>query len=705
MNQAKGFGDKVAFIWSVADLLRGDFKAHEYGQVILPFVVLRRLECALESTKPAVLAKAGELTGKFDNVEPLLLHEAQERFYNTSPLDLTSILQDPPHVAANLRTYLAGFSPGAQEVLERYGFEEKVARLDKAGLLYQVTGKFAEIDLSVTAVSNDTMGYIFEELLRRFSEMSNETAGEHFTPREVIRLMVNVLLAPDGNALSGQKPIRTIYDPACGTGGMLTIAQEHLASMNPNAELVAYGQELNPETWAICRSDLMIKGQEPALIALGNSLIVGGDERPGDGHPGEHFDYLLANPPFGVDWNKYSDDVREEHSKLGFDGRYGPGLPRVSDGSMLFLLHMISKFKPVADDPETPDIIEGGSRMGIVLSGSPLFAGSAGGGESEIRRYILENDLLEGIIAMPDAMFYNTGINTYLWILTNRKTPDREGKIVLLDAREMFTKMPRNLGAKRKTISDSQIDEITQLYMDALSLDSDDSRVKVFEREDFGFQRITVEQPLRRRWQINDAAIDEIRHDKAWTAWSIPPTGTNDPAAYLHDVEFVQLRFVELLESVRDDVEETEIAFKKRLVAAIGDVGINVADKVLKLVVSAAAQSDARASAITDRKGNALPDPDLRDQENVPLRPGFLRLDETHQSAALVKDADDYLRSDIIPWVCDAWVDHSKTKLGFEIPFNRYFYTYKPPRNVSDIDVELESIEEQIRRLTDGLVQ
>jgi type I restriction enzyme M protein len=705
VNQAKGFGDKVAFIWSVADLLRGDFKAHEYGQVILPFVVLRRLECALESTKPAVLAKAAQLTGKFDNVEPLLLHEARERFYNTSPLDLTSILQDPPHVAANLRTYLAGFSPGAQEVLDRYGFEEKVVRLDKAGLLYQVIGKFAEIDLSVTAVSNDTMGYIFEELLRRFSEMSNETAGEHFTPREVIRLMVNVLLAPDSKVLSGQKPIRTIYDPACGTGGMLTVAQEHLISMNPNAELVAYGQELNPETWAICRSDLMIKGQDPALIALGNSLIVGGDERPGDGHPGEHFDYLLANPPFGVDWNKYADDVREEYSKLGFDGRYGPGLPRVSDGSMLFLLHMISKFKPVADDPKTPDIIEGGSRMGIVLSGSPLFAGSAGGGESEIRRFILENDLLEGIIALPDTMFYNTGINTYVWILTNRKTSDRCGKVVLLDAREMFTKMPRSLGAKRKTISETQIDEVTQLYVDALLLDSDDSRVKVLEREDFGFQRITVEQPLRRHWAIDGAAIDAIRHDKAWTSWGIPPKGIDDPATYLHDIESVQLRFLEILESMKDTVEETETGLRRRLIAAINDADLSIVEKVLKLVVSSAAQTDPGAPIITDRKGHPLPDPEQRDQENVPLRADFLNLDEDEQKAALIADADDYLQTEILPWSPGAWVDYSKTKLGFEIPFTRHFYLYTPPRDVAEIDIELDNIEVQIRSLMDGLVR
>lgn len=417
-----GFDDKVSFVWSVADELRGDFKPHEYGQVMLPFLVLRRLECALAPTKDAVIAHAQKLAGKVDNVEPILQIDSGFKFYNVSPLDLNKILADPGNAAANLRTYIAGFSPGAAEVLERYGFEEKITRLDQAGLLYRIIAKFADLDLSTDAVSNDAMGYIFEELLRRFSEMSNETAGEHFTPREVIRLMVSILFANDTPALTGLKPVRTIYDPACGTGGMLTVAQEHVHQLNPRAELRAHGQELNPETWAIARSDLMIKGQDPTLIALGNSLTST------DGHAGKKFDYMLANPPFGVDWKKYAPEIQAEAEQRGFDGRYGPGLPRVSDGSLLFLLHMISKMKPVDDDPATPDIIEGGTRLAIVFSGSPLFSGAAGGGESEIRRYIIENDLLEGIVALPDQMFYNTGISTYFWILTNRKTPDRVGR-------------------------------------------------------------------------------------------------------------------------------------------------------------------------------------------------------------------------------------------------------------------------------------
>lgn len=650
MSQAKGFSDKVAFIWAVADLLRGDFKAHEYGQVILPFVVLRRLECALAPTKDAVIKRAAAVSGKYDNVEPLLLHESGQRFYNTSPLDLTSILQDPPNCVANLRTYLASFSPGAHEVLERYGLEDKINRLDKAGLLYQVVGKFAELDLTTKTVSNDAMGYIFEELLRRFSEMSNETAGEHFTPREVIRLMVNVLLAPDGKALAGQKPIRTIYDPACGTGGMLTIAQEHLATMNPNAELVAYGQELNPETWAICRSDLMIKGQDPALIALGNSLILGDQEHPGDGHAGDHFDYLLANPPFGVDWNKYADPVRDEHTKRGFDGRYGPGLPRVSDGSMLFLLHMISKFKPVADDPSTPDIIEGGSRMGIVFSASPLFAGNAGGGESEIRRFILENDLLEGIIALPNEMFYNTGINTYIWFLTNRKAPERAGKIVLLDGRDMYMKMARSLGDKRKTISDSQIAEITTLYAEAL--DREDSRLRVLAREELGFARLAVERPLRRAWRIG---------------------------GHLYT---------------------TEVSAK----AAVKAAEPTAAAAQVNAAVKAAAFDDPTAEPVPGGKtGQYKADADLRDYESIPLPPGYLTMSAEEQVSRVRADAERHLLEQVHPYEPLAWVDHSKTKIGYEVPLTRLFYSYNPRQSVAECAADIVSSQKELIELIEGL--
>jgi type I restriction enzyme M protein len=661
MSQPTGFADKIGVIWGVADLLRGDFKAHEYGQVILPLVVLRRLECALEPTKTAVVEMAEKL-GDSPGADAILRRTAGgHRFYNTSKLDLTSILNDAGTAAANLRTYIAAFSPGAREVLDAYRFEDKIGALDKAGLLYQVLAKFADLDLTEESVPNDSMGYIFEELLRKFSEMSNETAGEHFTPREVIRLMVNILFVEDDKALAGAKPVRTLYDPACGTGGMLTVAQEHMKELNPNGILEVYGQELNPETWAVCRSDLMIKGQDPARIVLGNSLT---DE---DGHPALHADYALANPPFGVDWKKYADKITAEKDK-GDGGRYAAGLPRVSDGSLLFLQHMISKFKPVTRDPETGEALDGGSRMAIVFSGSPLFSGSAGSGESEIRRRIIENDLLEGIVALPDQLFYNTGIGTYFWVLTNRKSTERRGKVVLVDARDSFSKMRKSLGDKRKFITDDQIAEITRLYHEALDLDGEDERVRVLANEDLGYRRITVERPLRRRWEVTEKTIEQVKVSKAYLA------GKDLDRDALNSALF------DLLGAS----EDTEAAFLKRLLSACTahrQVGLPAAAK--KAVLEAAAVADPDAPVVLDKKGQPLPDADLRDNENVPL----------------AEDVDAYVAREVLPHVPDAWVDHGKTKVGYEIPLTRYFYRYTPPRPLAEIDAELDAVEREIQQV------
>ena len=682
-----GFDDKVSFIWSVADELRGDFKAHEYGQVILPFLVLRRLECALEPSKAEVIAQAANLAGRVDNVEPVLQMSSGYKFYNTSPLDLTKCMNDPGNVAVNLRTYIAGFSPGALEVLERYGFDDKITRLDQAGLLYRIVAKFADLDLSEQAVSNDAMGYIFEELLRRFSEMSNETAGEHFTPREVIRLMVNILFAQDDTGLTGTKPIRTLYDPACGTGGMLTGAQEHIKQINPNAVLEVYGQELNPETWAICRSDLMIKGQDPDHIVFGNSLT------DSDGYPNRTFDYLLANPPFGVDWKKYAAPIKTEHETRGFDGRYGPGLPRVSDGSLLFLMHMISKMKPVADNPDTPEIIEGGTRLAIVFSGSPLFSGAAGGAESEIRRWIVENDWLEGIVALPDQLFYNTGISTYFWILTNRKTADRAGKIALVDARDSFAKMRKSLGDKRKYISDEQIAEITRLYEDAIGLaaDGSDKRVKVFDQEAFGFQRVTVEQPMRRVWQVTDETLDALAESKAFQAWETKEIAADSGMFDRNAISRDNVR--------RAYAVQGPFAKPAELAALVAGVPPAVVKELAKL----AATPDPDAPVITNRKGDPEPDPDLRDQENIPLPAGWLALGQQARRQALVEQAEQYLTEEIRPYLPDAWIDHTKPKIGYEIPFTRHFYQYVPPRPVAEIDAELKAVEAEIQELLKGL--
>jgi type I restriction enzyme M protein len=478
----------AAFIWSVADLLRGDYKQSEYGKVVLPLTVIRRLDCVLEPTKQAVLERQKQLAGRIENVEPVLQAVAGQQFYNTSPLTFTKLLDDPNTIADSLHLYIGGFSAAAKDIIEKFDFGIQIDRLSKANVLYQVVGKFADIDLHPEAVSNLEMGYLYEELIRRFSELSNETAGEHFTPREVIRLMVNLLFIDDADdVLTKPGIVKTLCDPACGTGGMLSVAEDHLRALNPQARLEVFGQELNAETYAVCRSDMMLKGQDASHIAYGNSFSE-------DHHDGEHFDYLLANPPFGVEWKKVEGEVRKEADTKGFNGRFGAGLPRINDGSFLFLQHMISKMKRPED---------GGTRLAIVFNGSPLFTGAAGSGESEIRRWIIENDWLEAVVALPDQLFYNTGISTYFWVVTNRKAPERQGKVQLVDAREYSVKMRKSLGEKRKEISSAQIDEITRLYGDF----QEGEKVKIFPNEAFGFLRITVDRPLRLRWEITEETI------------------------------------------------------------------------------------------------------------------------------------------------------------------------------------------------------
>ncbi|MFC8616582.1 N-6 DNA methylase [Micromonospora purpureochromogenes] len=637
------------FIWSVADLLRGDYKQSEYGRVILPLTVLRRLDCVLEPTKDAVLARHRQLKDLgVQNMDPVLRKTAGLSFYNTSEMSFRKLLGDQDHVALNLRAYIGGFSPGAVDVLEKYGFDTQISRLAEAGLLYQVVAKFADIDLHPDVVSNHQMGYVFEELIRRFSEISNETAGEHFTPREVIKLMVNLLLAPDEDDLVTPGIVRKVYDPACGTGGMLSEAQDHIQAHNPHATIEVYGQELNGETYAICRSDMMLKGGDPTKIAYGNSFSQ-------DGHETERFDYMLANPPFGVEWKKVEKFIKDEAAR-GHAGRFGTGLPRINDGSLLFLQHMISKMKRPED---------GGSRLAIVFNGSPLFSGAAGSGESEIRRWILENDLLEGIVALPDQLFYNTGISTYFWILTNRKDPARERKVVLLDGRDYWTKMRKSLGDKRKMLTDEHIAELTRAYVEALSIANDPehpqhAKVKVFKTTDFGYQRITVERPLRLRFEV-----------------------TEETAALLAEARAV-LKYAE---------RESLLAAAKSLIGVKSATRAEFAMKlhglgklpaaVEKAVWEAFSVSDPEGEVQTDRKGKPLADADLRDNENVPL-------DE---------DVHDYLKREVFPHVSDAWIDETKIKIGYEIAFTRHFHAYRPPRPLAEIDAEIKALEAEIQAL------
>lgn len=564
-----------SFIWSVADLLRGDYKQSEYGKVILPFTVLRRLDCVLEPTKKAVLAEKVTREKAGLNPESFLLRKSGQFFYNTSSLDLKKLMGDQDHIGENLRAYIQAFSPAVRDIFESFEFHTQIDKLAKSGLLYMVTEKFTTIDLHPETVSNAEMGAVFEELIRKFAELSNETAGEHFTPREVIRLMVNLLFIEDDKALTKPGVVRSLYDPTAGTGGMLSVAEEHLITLNPKARLVMYGQELNPESYAICKADMLIKGQDVANIKFGNTLS-------NDGLLGQHFDYALSNPPFGVEWKKIEKEIRREAEQQGYNGRFGPGLPRVGDGSLLFLLHLISKMRPAVD---------GGSRFGIVLNGSPLFTGGAGSGESEIRRYVLENDLVEAIIALPTDMFYNTGIGTYIWIVSNRKPAARKGKVQLIDASSFWQKMRRSLGSKRKELNSTHIDDITRLFGHFEEAARDGVPVsRIFKNEEFGYSTITVERPER------DAAGE---------------------------------------------------------------------------VVLATKGKD---------KGKPVADSSLRDTENVPLSDNI----------------KSYFKREVLPHAADSWIDEEKTKIGYEIPFNRHFYVFKPPRPLREIDAELKGVTDRI---------
>jgi type I restriction enzyme M protein len=637
--------------------LRGTYKQSEYGKVILPLVVLRRLDCVLEETKPAVMKRHAELAGKIENVDPVLQAVARQQFFNTSPLDFRRLLNDQANIADNLRAYIGAFSESGRDVIEKFEFNGQITKLDRANLLYLVVSRFADIDLHPETVSNLEMGYLYEELIRRFSELSNETAGEHFTPREVIRLMVNLLLNEDEEALTKPGIVRTMLDPACGTGGMLSVSEDHLRDLNPAARLEVYGEEVNAETYAVCRSDMMVKGQDASHIVFGNSFNE-------DGHEGARFDYLMANPPFGVEWKMVADVINAEAETKGFGGRFGAGLPRINDGSFLFLQHMISKMKP-------PD--EGGSRLAIVFNGSPLFTGGAGSGESEIRRWIIENDWLEAVVALPDQLFYNTGISTYFWIVTNRKSEKRKGKVQLVDAREDWVKMRKSLGAKRKEISPDQIADITRLYGEFTEGD----RVKIFPNESFGYLRITVERPLRLRWEISEETLSKLAETTAWS---------------------------KLIDEDRADLT-------KRLASLVsaGTTARNVLAKkigkvpksVEKALWDALAVRDSDAPAVVNSKGDAEPDPELRDSENVPLpklRVVWLedptsRLESVEYRTAV----EDYMAAEVLPYVADAWVEHDKTKVGYEIPLTRHFYEYEPPRPLEEIDAEIKALETEIQ--------
>nr|QNO43558.1 hypothetical protein HMEJMANM_00027 [Methanosarcinales archaeon ANME-2c ERB4]QNO43617.1 hypothetical protein LAPIAFBC_00024 [Methanosarcinales archaeon ANME-2c ERB4]QNO44710.1 hypothetical protein LCOPCFJD_00009 [Methanosarcinales archaeon ANME-2c ERB4] len=673
------FNEKVSFIWSVADLLRGPYRPNQYKDVMLPLTVLRRLDCVLEPTKDNVIEKYKSLEdSKITNPELILNRVAGQSFHNTSRFTFEKLKGDPDHIAANLTQYIKSFSNHAREIIEHFGFEEHIAKLEKADRLYQVVAKFCEIDLHPDKVSNIEMGYIFEELIRRFNEASNEEAGDHFTPREVIRLMVNLIFAPDNDTLTTKGIVKTLYDPAAGTGGMLSVSGEYLRELNPDAMLEVFAQDYNPQSYAICGSDMMIKGQELDNIMFGDSFT-------NDYFSDKKFDYMLANPPFGVEWKPQQNIIKNEHEEQGFGGQFGAGLPRINDGSFLFLQHMLSKMKA----PE-----EGGTRLSIVFNGSPLFTGAAGSGESNIRQWIIENDWLEAIVALPDQLFYNTGISTYLWIVTNRKEEHRRGKIQLIDATGFFTKMRKSLGNKRHEIGDGRdgkpdhIAEITRLYGDF----TDGEHVRIFDNADFGYQRITVERPLRLNFAVNDERLSKVREAKQFVNLATSKKRKDQEKARAEIAAGAKMQQSILdalgarLLSSRGVIKNRD-EFTKLMRDAFKDSGVKVALPLFKAILMALSERDDTAEMCADKKGNTEPDSELRDYENVPL----------------TEEIAEYMAREVLPHVPDAWVDESKTRVGYEINFNRYFYKYTPPRPLEEIEADLKGIEAEIAGMLEGM--
>ena len=676
----------ASFIWSICNLLRGPYKRNEYRKVILPFTVLRRFDCILAPTKDKVLAELPHLYGKSDNiVSESLIRITGVPFYNKSKLDMMKLLDDTDNIAINLQSYINDFSPNVQKIIEYFAFSEQIARLQEENLLYLVLQRFVadDLDLSPQALDNMQMGMVYEELIRIGSEQSNEVAGDHFTPREVIKLMVNLLLSPEAD-LAKSHVVKTIFDPACGTGGMLTAAETYIKELNRDAKPHLYGQDWNKESYAVCCSDMLIKG-EYARIEYGCSFEQ-------DFFTQNRFDYMLANPPFGVEWKKQQKTITDEHEKLGYSGRFGAGLPRIDNGSLLFLQHMISKMR--SSD-------EGGSRIGIVFNGSPLFNGDAGSGESNIRKWIIENDWLETIVALSDQLFYRTDIYTYIWILTNKKETHRKGKIQIIDARLFYNKMKKSLGKKRNIIGDGEDDRfdhislITKIHSDFISnheLEFESNGglqkaivSKIFDNDDFGYQMITVERPLRLNFQ---ASAERIARLDTITAFAkLAESKKKDPAERLREIEAgkaLQEKIKIALSSMDgSSTHQNREQFQKVLKQTLLQHHLTLAAPELKAILEALSERDETAEICTDSKGRPEPDTELRDTENVPLK----------------EDIEAYFQREVLPHVPDAWIDHSKTKIGYEIPLNRHFYVYQPPRPLEIIEAEMINLEKEIAAL------
>ena len=693
-------GEIVSFIWGVADLIRDTFKRGKYQDVILPLTVLRRLDCVLAPTKEKVLKRQAELRGKgLQDLDSQLRKVSGFAFYNTSRFDFDKLTGDAPHLAANLRNYIAGFSPNMREVLEKFDFDNTISKLDEARLLFQVLERFKNVDLHPDAVDNPTMGTIFEELIRKFNEALNENPGEHFTPRDVVHLMVDVMLAGDADRIRQPGVVRTVYDPCCGSGGMLLITKEHITiglrkngdlarpAINKEADIHLFGQEVNPETWAVSKSDFFMKdptGRDADHIAFGSTLS-------NDRHAKRNFDYLIANPPYGKDWKRDEDSVRAEHER-GVAGRFAPGLPRISDGQLLFLLHMLAHMK---------DREEGGSRLAIIMNGSPLFTGDAGSGESEIRRHILENDLLEALIALPEQLFYNTGIATYVWVVTNRKARKRKGVVQLVDASAMWTQMRKSLGDKRREIPIDREQDILKFLTDfkdgdtrLVTKDGAQEEVtvsKIFPTTHFGYRKITVERPLRLNFRASLERIGQIEEERGFKSLAESKkkgaVGEHERAEGRAQQDAIRKFLHSLPKGVVRDRDE----FERILDGHAKKARLKLAAPTRKAIISALSERDETAEICRDKEGNPEPDPDLRDTENVPLAEGV----------------EEFFAREVKPHVPDAWIDENKRDpkdgevglVGYEINFNRYFYRYKPPRPLEEIEADIRAAESDIMRM------
>ncbi len=662
------FQEKINFIWDLADLLRGTYKRNEYQKVILPFTVLKRFDSVLEHSKQNVIDTYNNFKDKIENLDPILKKAAVDEegkelgFYNYSKFDFRSLLSDPEHVEENLIHYIDCFSPNVQDIFENFHIKEHIKRLSKANLLYLLIRKFSEskVDLHPRKVSNHEMGMIFEELIRRFAEQSNEEAGEHFTPRDVVELMTKLMFLENGIHLQEKNLIKKIYDPACGTGGMLTSCKEFIRELNDTIEVVLYGQEINEEIYAICKADMLIKGEDAENIK-GPSSTLSDDRLPYD-----RFDYMISNPPYGRKWEQDKEEVLKE-AERGFDGRFGAGLPRINDGQLLFIQHMISKMKK-----------DERSRIAVITNGSPLFTGDAGSGESNIRRWIIENDYLEAIIGLPDQLFYNTGIRTYIWILTNDKPLERKGKIQLIDASHYYRKMRKSLGEKRHEIGKDDIDKILKLY-DKFE-ENDES--KIFDNEDFGYTKVVVERPLQLNYQVTEERLKNLYSVNSFSKLAV--SKNKDPQIRLKEEEegrAMQERILNALRGIDDRLYKNWDEFESQVKKALSD--FKLSSHFINQIILGLSEHDDTADYVTDSKGNIKPDTNLRDHEKIPLK----------------KDIDEYFRKEVLKYYPDAWMDRKKDRIGYELNFNQYFYKYKPPRPLEEIEAEIKELAAEILEL------